>query len=96
MVYLICMENFKFLYCLYRAILYIKCIFKRKLKKVRREKTKLRHKMDLKMVIPGDKQDFSDDVALFNLNKIKNKSVSNKAFQLFKNKLKLQVKLCPV
>lgn len=32
--------------------------------------------MDLKMVIPGDKQDFSDDVGLFNLNKIKNKSVS--------------------
>lgn len=47
---------------------------KRKLKKVRREKVKLRHKMDLKMVIPGDIQDFSDDVGLFNLNKIKNKS----------------------
>ena len=72
----------KFLYCLQRAILCIKCVFKRKLKKVRREKTKLRHKMDLKMVIPGDKQDFSDDVALFNLNKIKNKSVSNKGISI--------------
>lgn len=29
------------------------------------------------MVIPGDIQDFSDDVGLFNLNKIKNKSVSS-------------------
>ncbi|XP_056008634.1 pre-rRNA 2'-O-ribose RNA methyltransferase FTSJ3-like [Ostrea edulis] len=47
---------------------------KRKLKKVRREKTKLRHKMDMKMVIPGDRHDFSDDVSLFNLNKIKSKS----------------------
>lgn len=44
---------------------------------MRREKVKLRHKMDLKMVIPGDIQDFSDDVGLFNLNKIKNKSVSS-------------------
>lgn len=34
------------------------------------------------MVIPGDKQDFSDDVALFNLNKIKNKSVSKKAISI--------------
>lgn len=47
---------------------------------MRREKVKLRHKMDLKMVIPGDKQDFSDDVGLFNLNKIKNKSVSSTVF----------------
>ncbi|XP_061189741.1 pre-rRNA 2'-O-ribose RNA methyltransferase FTSJ3-like [Saccostrea echinata] len=47
---------------------------KRKLKKIRREKAKLRHKMDMKMVIPGDRHDLSDDVALFNLNKIKSRS----------------------
>ena len=32
--------------------------------------------MDMKMIIPGDKHDFSDDIGLFNLDKIKNKSVS--------------------
>lgn len=58
--------------------------FNRKLKKVRREKTKLRHKMDMKMVIPGDRHDFSDDVSLFNLNKIKSKSVSAQWFTLSK------------
>lgn len=30
----------------------------------------------MKMVIPGDKHDFVDDVGLFNLKKIKNKAVS--------------------
>ncbi|KAJ8312760.1 hypothetical protein KUTeg_010133 [Tegillarca granosa] len=47
---------------------------KRKQKKVRKEKIKLQHKMDLKMVIPGDRLDLADDVGLFNLNKIKNKA----------------------
>ncbi|XP_046343340.2 pre-rRNA 2'-O-ribose RNA methyltransferase FTSJ3-like [Haliotis rufescens] len=46
---------------------------KRKLKKIRREKTKLRHKMDMKMVLPNDKPDITDDVDIFDLKKIKNK-----------------------
>ncbi|XP_074642374.1 pre-rRNA 2'-O-ribose RNA methyltransferase FTSJ3-like [Tubulanus polymorphus] len=46
---------------------------KKKLKKVRKEKAKLRQKMDLKMVIPGDKHDFQDDISLFKLGKIKSK-----------------------
>lgn len=50
---------------------------KRKQKKVRKEKIKLQHKMDLKMVIPGDRLDLADDVGLFNLNKIKNKAQLN-------------------
>jgi hypothetical protein len=45
------------------------------IKKIRREKGKLRHKMDMKMIIPGDRHDFSDDIGLFNLGKIKNKAV---------------------
>ncbi|OWF44886.1 pre-rRNA processing protein FTSJ3-like [Mizuhopecten yessoensis] len=49
-------------------------VLKRKLKKVRREKARLRLKMDMKMVIPGDKFDFTDDVGLFNLNKMKSKA----------------------
>ena len=50
-------------------------LFTRKIKKIRREKGKLRHKMDMKMIIPGDRHDFSDDIGLFNLGKIKNKAV---------------------
>ncbi|XP_041347432.1 pre-rRNA 2'-O-ribose RNA methyltransferase FTSJ3-like isoform X2 [Gigantopelta aegis] len=46
---------------------------KRKLRKTRKEKSKLRHKMDLKLVLPDDKHDFVDDLALFNLSRIKSK-----------------------
>ncbi|XP_060070068.1 pre-rRNA 2'-O-ribose RNA methyltransferase FTSJ3-like [Ylistrum balloti] len=53
-------------------------VLKRKLKKVRREKARLRQKMDMKMVIPGDKHDFTDDVGLFNLDKMKSKSQLDK------------------
>ncbi|XP_033747562.1 pre-rRNA 2'-O-ribose RNA methyltransferase FTSJ3-like [Pecten maximus] len=54
-------------------------VLKRKLKKVRRrEKARLRQKMDMKMVIPGDKHDFTDDVGLFNLNKMKSKAQLDK------------------
>lgn len=44
---------------------------KRKIKKTRREKSKLQHKMDLKMVLPNDPLDFSNDMSLFDLNKIR-------------------------
>ncbi|XP_067686615.1 pre-rRNA 2'-O-ribose RNA methyltransferase FTSJ3-like [Haliotis asinina] len=46
---------------------------KRKLKKIRKEKSKLRHKMDMKMVLPNDKPDMTDDVDIFDLKKIKSK-----------------------
>ncbi|WAR11656.1 LOW QUALITY PROTEIN: SPB1-like protein [Mya arenaria] len=46
---------------------------KRKIKKTRRERGKLQHKMDMKMVLPGDKIDMSDDRELFALTKIKSK-----------------------
>lgn len=46
---------------------------KRKIKKTRRERAKLQHKMDMKIVIPGDKIDMSDDKELFDLNRIKSK-----------------------
>lgn len=46
---------------------------KRKIKKTRRERSKLQHKMDMKIVIPGDKIDISDDKELFDLNKIRSK-----------------------
>ena len=46
---------------------------KRKIKKTRRERAKLQHKMDMKMILPGDKIDMSDDRELFQLEKIKSK-----------------------
>ena len=46
---------------------------KRKIKKTRRERAKLQHKMDMKILLPGDTIDMSDDKELFFLNQIKNK-----------------------
>ena len=63
-----------FFYLLEKFVTYF-FLFTRKIKKIRREKGKLRHKMDMKMIIPGDRHDFSDDIGLFNLGKIKNKAV---------------------
>ena len=51
---------------------------KRKVKKTRREKAKLQHKMDLKMVIGSDQLELNDDVNLFDLNKIKSKKQLNR------------------
>ncbi|CAH1800609.1 unnamed protein product [Owenia fusiformis] len=46
---------------------------KKKRKKVMKEKRKLRDKLQLKMVIPGDKLDMNDDNVLFDLDKVKGK-----------------------
>lgn len=46
---------------------------KRKIKKTRRERTRLQHKMDMKFVLPGDKLDMSEDRELFDLHRIKSK-----------------------
>ena len=48
----------------------------RKLRRAAREKRKLRDKMALNMIIPGDTITQTDDIALFNLRKIKSKHVS--------------------
>ena len=42
-----------------------------------KEKRKLRDKMELKMIHPGDKIDQNDDIDLFNIKKIKSKHVSS-------------------
>ncbi|XP_060553527.1 pre-rRNA 2'-O-ribose RNA methyltransferase FTSJ3-like [Ruditapes philippinarum] len=47
---------------------------KRKIKKTRRERGRLQRKMDMKLVLPGDKLDMSEDRELFDLNRIKSKS----------------------
>ena len=47
----------------------------RKRKKVMKEKRKLRDKMSLNMVIPGDQIEQTTDVATFDLEKIKHKHV---------------------
>ena len=41
-----------------------------------KEKRKLRDKMSLGMTIPGDRIETTDDINLFDLKKIKKKSVS--------------------
>ena len=46
---------------------------KRKIKKTRRERAKLQHKMDMKMVLPDDKLDLENEKELFELRNIKNK-----------------------
>lgn len=46
---------------------------KRKIKKTRRERARLQRKMDMKLVLPDDKIDISEDRELFNLVKIKSK-----------------------
>lgn len=46
---------------------------KRKRKKVMKEKRKLRDKMELKMIHPGDHIEQNDDIDLFNIKKIKSK-----------------------
>ena len=43
----------------------------RKKKKVQKEKRKLRDKMSLKMVIPGDQIDIADEGNLFDLKHVK-------------------------
>ena len=40
-----------------------------------KEKRKLRDKMSLKMVIPGDRIETSDDIEMFNLKNLQNKPV---------------------
>ncbi len=51
-------------------------LFNRKKKKVMKEKRKLRDKMALNMIIPGDTMQVTDDLELFNIKKIKKKNVS--------------------
>ncbi|KAH3711035.1 pre-rRNA 2'-O-ribose RNA methyltransferase FTSJ3-like [Dreissena polymorpha] len=51
-----------------------KKVLKRKIKKTRRERAKLQHKMDMKIVLPDDKIDMEEDRELFNLDKIKTKN----------------------
>ena len=51
-------------------------LFIRKKKKVMKEKRKLRDKMALNMIIPGDTMEVTDDMELFNIKKIKKKHVS--------------------
>lgn len=46
---------------------------KRKIRKTRREKSKLQHKVDMKMVLPNDNLETSDGRELFDLNQIKSK-----------------------
>lgn len=46
---------------------------KRKIKKTKRERSKLQHKMDMKMVLPDDNFDIDNDKELFGLNKMKSK-----------------------
>ncbi|KAK6190612.1 hypothetical protein SNE40_002440 [Patella caerulea] len=46
---------------------------KRKLKKIREQKTKLRQKMDSKMVLPSDKMNLATDDNYFKLDKVKSK-----------------------
>ncbi|XP_053401741.1 pre-rRNA 2'-O-ribose RNA methyltransferase FTSJ3-like [Mercenaria mercenaria] len=46
---------------------------KRKIKKTRRERARLQRKMDMKLVLPGDKLDMSEDRELFDLGRIKSK-----------------------
>ncbi|KAL4234651.1 pre-rRNA processing protein ftsj3 [Mactra antiquata] len=46
---------------------------KRKIKKTRRERSKLQHKMDMKLVLPNDKIDTADDRELFDLERIRSK-----------------------
>lgn len=46
---------------------------KRKIKKTRRERIKLQRKMDMKLVLPGDKIELTDDRELFDLNRIQSK-----------------------
>ena len=47
---------------------------KRKIKKTRRERAKLQHKMDMKMVLPDDKLEIEGELGLFELKKIKSKN----------------------
>ena len=54
------------------ALIYCIC---RKKKKIRRKKAKLQQQMNLKMILPGDKIEYSEDFEMFGLNKIKNKKV---------------------
>lgn len=46
---------------------------KRKIKKTRRERAKLQHKMDMKMVLPDDRLDLENEKELFELSNIKSK-----------------------
>lgn len=48
-------------------------VLKRKIKKTRRERAKLQHKMDMKMVLPDDKLDLETEKELFELSNIKSK-----------------------
>ncbi|PVD31320.1 hypothetical protein C0Q70_06732 [Pomacea canaliculata] len=45
---------------------------KRKKRKTRKMQSKLRQKMDLKMILPNDRVDYGDDAGVFSLNKIRN------------------------
>ena len=47
-----------------------------------KEKRKLRDKMALNMIIPGDTMQVTDDLELFNIKKIKKKNVSFEAVQV--------------
>ena len=55
---------------------------KRKIKKTRRERARLQRKMDMKLVLPGDKLDMSEDRELFDLNRIKSKRQLEKVVEV--------------
>lgn len=46
--------------------------------------SKLRQKMDLKMILPNDRVDYGDDAGVFSLNKIRNQQVGSSKYVVMK------------
>lgn len=56
----------------------------RKKRKTRKMQSKLRQKMDLKMILPNDRVDYGDDAGVFSLNKIRNQQVGSSKYVVMK------------
>lgn len=52
-------------------------VHNRKKRKVQQERQKLREKMNLKMVLPGDTKDMEQDAEMFSLSNIRSKKVTS-------------------